>query len=414
MSQPIGRQITIFVAVVLGFGLMMGNGIDRLRHPSREPTRTWIDDVRLADPTFAEHCGPGNESPELTIVLSPEKGEWIEHAVEAFVHECHNSRIRLVELPDLEALDQIETGKVSPDLWLPSDAMFADAFAEQWALQPGRAALEPGPSLLRTPVVLLMWNDAAKELARVWEQGPAMPRFTAELLCPTVGDDQLEGWAGFDIRHVAPSRRTMGMLTLIAMTYGHLAPAGIDSNDQTDLIEQDQFEHELEQRSDELEAWLRACKADHDEFPGDGRLLVQHLVQQGPSGFDGVLAYEHLAFEALRAEPELTIIYPRFVPIANHPTLLFPTDEIAIARRFVNLLASDAMQIQALMQGLRPAVLDTALLDVPIPAKQNPFLQSLRFGALLDLDDAIDEPPRLRRDALRELTQTWSRATGRY
>jgi hypothetical protein len=77
-----------------------------LVHPNEQPSRAWIDDRSYSDPEFVARCGPEVEL-HVTIVHSPEKTEWIEHAAEAYMRRCVNTQISLIAREDLHALDEL-------------------------------------------------------------------------------------------------------------------------------------------------------------------------------------------------------------------------------------------------------------------------------------------------------------------
>ncbi|PRQ08457.1 substrate-binding domain-containing protein [Enhygromyxa salina] len=441
-ARQIERRATLkgvlqLVLIVTVFCFAMAALYQRMRFPSREPTRTWIDHLDLAEPAFTARCGPGDESPLLTVVTSPEKVDWVQHGADTFMDTCRNMRIRVVPRTDFQAIAEIEAGSLTPSLWLPSDELFADYLEDRWILE-DRPPLTRGPSLLRMPVVLLMWSDRADALEVLWPDAEASPEFVAELGCPGVArgpatssetpaprswqdwfDDEtahsrratadtIASWSTIDVRYTTPTRSSMGALVLIAMVEGYLSANNISPTDEDELA------HVLELQGDALEDWLRRCDAHGPrEFDGPPRTLAQRMFQRGPTGLDGVLIYEHLALEILaQDQPSMQIIYPQGLTVADHPSVTFAGENARSAQLFAQSLAAETMQHQAVSHNLRPSNPKIVLRDAAVPGAQNLFLRLREHGVRLEL--AGSEPgPTLQRDPLRELLEIWSDATGR-
>lgn len=436
--EPITKQVValaLTVAGFAGFGWSLWRG---LAHPNRNPARTRIDNVALASEVGVS-CGD-HEHLAIHVVHSPDKGEWLQRGAEAFMSRCPNTQVVLEPLPDLEAVARLAHDARTPTLWMPT----ADVSV---ALLPERPYLERGPSLLRSPLVVLLWSDrlaaldhlvpAAFERPDVWSRlACALPETEAEVPLaraamrpwtwwewwkhalaepprlppgePTPA--QLQQWDRVDFVHPSPTQSVTGLAALMLMAHGWLGD---------DAFEAGALEEELDAGAPRLELWLARCEAGQDEPLVSERRLAQQLHRFGTNGIDGVLVFERAALEVLGQLDEsgdradvLRVVTPATTIVADHPAVYLVSEDEpagASARRLVEFLRSPALQASAIPLGFRPG--DPSLDVRHAAVAKNPFVELRRFGVTADLD--VRSPPPLDRERLTTLLETWQDASGR-
>jgi hypothetical protein len=392
------RYALLFTLVVLAVWVAVALLVEQSRRANRGVAHPGFVDLRFASPSFTAACGPGERSPSLVVVTSPEKLAWIERGVERFVDRCPNTNVEILARGDVEVIAEIQAGALAPGLWLPSDEIFVDDLEARLDLDV--PAFERRASLLRTPLVLMMWDDRARTLSKLWPEDSRVPGLVAELGCPG-------GSEGFDVRHPTPTRDPSGALVLLAEVSGYLAARG-------DPIDGDGLARALERFEPAIVDWLRRCNAGGQrEFGDPPRTLAQRMIQRGPEGYDGVIVHEHLALEILEHEPDVRLRYPPELIVANHPAVVFVGAERPVAERLVDFLGDEAMQREAVTFGLRPGDRRITMREAA-PGANNPFLRLRSFGVALELPAHEHAPPRPRPDSLRRLLELWSDATGRF
>ncbi|MEM9459459.1 MAG: hypothetical protein AAGF11_35095 [Myxococcota bacterium] len=446
-------HLLAFFVVIVGSLWSLAEGWKRIADPHVGPTRTWVDVVMFSEPGFAERCG-SEESVVVTVVHDPQKEEWIKEGSEDYMHACPNTQVRMIMRPDLRAINEIESGQLKPTLWAPSDQLFASNLEEHWQLAHPDTPLEYGPSLLYSPLVVVLWTDRVEALEQLGLHVSQQDTLFADLLCagvervsPSMGSprsnvpiqwadwwraaftpprqrpaspslDELREWGRVEVEHMLPTRTSIGATTLILMAHDYLwslAPYSIETPSE--------FDDALHALEEQIEGWLRRCEAGQEDFRGRPRVLAQHLLLLGGTRFDGVVITENFALEMLATLDSTTtgpararVLYPRSTLINSHPTVFFPgkSTEIEAAERFVQYLMRRSSQDRAISFGFRPGDQTLSIRDAR--TKNNPFLGLRRYGVAMDLgvDVDIEQPPRPGRTSLRTLIESWSNATGRY
>jgi hypothetical protein len=429
-AQVLLVSATLTALGALGWVLWQG-----LAHPNRNPTRTRIGDVALAS-DVGKSCG---EHDQLTIrvIHSPDKSAWMQRGVEAFMRRCPNTQVELRPLDDVAAIDSLSYDAARPTLWVPSDGVAVD-------LLPPLAGLERGPSLLRSPLVVMLWSDRLEALEQLRPGGFERLDAWASLACALPPDEveepqaradmhprawaewwvqafgappreppsvptreQLEQWGNVDFLHASPSHDVAGLATLALMAYGRLGH---------DELEDDELVEAIESGHAALEPWIARCEAGGVPPELSERRLADRLHWFGPTGPDGTFVYEHSAIEVLRRQEEssegLRVVTPATTIVADHPAVyLVRAEEPAgeAARQLVEFLRGPEPQVWAIEAGFRPASPDVEIRHAR--TESNPFVELRRFGITLDLE--VREAPALDLDLLVALREGWQDATGR-
>ena len=436
-SGPL-RQVLVLVLVILLTIVMLMIGWRRMVYPSREPTRTWIDKTTYIAPGFADRCGVGDIKPSLLVVTSPEKGEWVELAAAAFMKDCGHTSIRVEHHEDLDAIRLIESGELEPDLWLPTDNMFADILEGGWVVE-RRGELGRGPSLMRMPVVLFGWADRLDALEQLWPGAENSPFFVSELMCPGIPTSaeeypklpthwdrwtgpelhappeiasSLEGWGPVRIGIGEPTDSSSGFAALLATAHGYFIRTGRTSAELG--IDTQDFEAAIEHGVD-FEDWLRDCQAQHDNVsPLESRDMARYMYTLGPDYNDAVLVYEHDILDVLLDDPRTRVMYPQAMHLADHPVVVLPGDWPESAELFQTFLLSEDMQREAFLLGFRPTRTGRTFLELATELRESPLARGISRGVKVPKRRKAAQPARLGRDAMFVLRDTWSMVTGSY
>lgn len=435
----IARRLLGLLVLLGVLGWLGYHAWQRLLYPNEQPTRARIDDPSYFKPGFIERCGAEAEL-VVTIVHSPEKTEWIEHAANTYMARCINTQILLIARDDRRAIDELIAGDLRPTAWAPSDSMFVTAL-EQHLSGP---ALERGGPLIHTPLVLVTASDREPVLDELWPELIDDPRWLMQLACagvpreswaePEPGepatwdelwteafdlrnvDAELLGWGRVDYVHTVPTRDTVGLLALALIVDGYLRDAEPRLSSLDPAV---QLEAAIDFHEPEIVSWLRRCEGAKPDFDGSLRTLTERVVRRDEPDFDGIVTYEHLALATLAqhntSEPddvEVSVLYPSTTFVSDHPIAFMVGDDGPgrAARNFVEFMTSPEIQHDAVTRGFRPGDLDTDLRVLRL--EHNPFLEHREFGVPLVLPPS--ESPQLGAYGIEELSVLWSDATGRF
>lgn len=251
---------------------------------------------------------------------------------------------------------------------------------------------------------------------------------------PIPGAEALRAWGRVKIAHAKPTRDSAGLSTLYLMAYDYVLPpaervvrsphkdeepAPADEEERyTQGILAHRLETALEQKKSALRTWLRRCEAGLDATPKTSLALTTAMFNTGPSLYDSVITYEHLALPYLdrvdshaAAMRKLVIVYPEPTLIARHPAVLFsatPQQQEA-AQRWLQFLLSKQIQEKAIEAGFRPVNPDVTIRGYNV--EQNRFLRLRRYGVMVE--PRLVEAPRTDGGLLQELIALWGEVTGR-
>lgn len=448
--RAIGRELVPLAATLAFMGGLSWVLWERMTEPNLRPGHTRIGNVVMASASFEERCGAA-ELALVDVIHGEDGASWIEEGTAIFMEDCPNVQVRSYEMSDAEAMAAIESGTLVPALWVPSSSMLADHLEERWGSE--RPAIERGGSLLRSPLVLLLWEDRARALDVLAPELADDPSVWARLACagvpprrvgPVVDDEPaqprtwiewwsgafpsprqmpeqpapstLERWGEVRVEHAMPSRSSDGTLVLLLLAHSY---AAAELGEEA-LADVEALEDALDARQEALEDWLRRCEGDRHELVETAEALTERMFQLDAQGHDGVVTTERLALEVLarigRHEEGLSrarVVYPRSTIVQDHPAVWFAVDDESAregAERLVAYLQGPRMQRSAIRLGFRPGDSSVSIHDDGL--RPNPFLELRRFGARLGLD--LHELPPVSRERLRRLVDAWRSATGRH
>ena len=333
--------------------------------------RVWLRFAWLAAILYGVYFAFSREPPPtraianataITMLASSEKQEWLNVAREEFQRSNPEVSIQLSFMGSGEGAEAILEGRVSPQVWSPSDALILDLVRLQWA-EKHRGELfevagEDAPkAMLITPLVILAWAERAEVLARsypAFREGASLSWSALhEVLTARRGWQDLGGrpeWGRFRFGHTDPLTSNSGLQTLYLMTLEYfrnpaqLAPKVLDQP--------------------EYLAWMRSFEAAVPELPRSTDQLMQDFLRYGPSRYDFVAAYENLAIvelsHAQRRFGELRIYYPPLTAWSDHPVVILRPETIApemleAVRSWLRFLLSKRIQELGISYGFRPA-----------------------------------------------------------
>lgn len=419
---------------------------------------------------------------EIEMVYSDDMRAWIDDAATDFLHRCPNLQVKVAPLPDLAAADQLAAGQLHPVVWTPSDDMAVRYLDHKWRQrgQAPPFDLHASVSLAESPLVILLWQDRDRLLQALFssEHNPEgewtralcalVPRapdnqgvpvedmvpgtwhdwYAPLVAAPATGQpdghgparsplgdqplpslDEVATWGRVKFAHARPTHDSAGSTALYLMAYDYILPPAARHAIAHARREQGgsgavaaallaEFEQTLPEKMPELGAWLRRCEAGLDATPATTSDLTTSLVDMGPSLYDGVVTYEHLALPVLAqidAHPDalrkLVVHYPTPTLIARHPMVMFhasPAQTVA-AQRWLKFLLSEPMQQKAIEAGFRPVNPGVTIRGYNVDS--NLFLRLRRYGVYLQ--PRLTEAPRPDANQLRELINLWGESTGR-
>lgn len=445
-TQQAARDVFGFVLAVATLVALFYSGWKLIFSPNQYPLAHPMGETDMVEASFPERCGEARPRPfVIRVVYGPDLAEWIEPAATRYMHDCPNSQIKLQAMKDIDAVRAIAAGEIEPTLWIPRDRSMLTLLEARWT-RDAALAVDDGPALVRTPMVMLMWKDRLDALDAALPAGlrgkggwsgsvcagiPTEPRG----LHPDPGEGKLErdamvpiswaelrheprlaGWGRVRVDHASPSDSSVGLLglTLVARDYAQSRGHSLEDLEDFDRLGAD------------FQRWLERCEAGLPQPKATGRLLTETMFNlgdpgQSSNGSDGVISTEQLAFSVLTridaheaGVEAVRIVYPDDTAQLDHPALFLALgehDEGAVAQRFVDVLLGEEQQARALELGFRPANPEVSLRSYD--AGPNPFLRLRRHGVELELDIAETLGEVIEDEVLAVVMARWQDATGR-
>ncbi|HMO57481.1 MAG TPA: substrate-binding domain-containing protein, partial [Roseiflexaceae bacterium] len=194
-----------------------------------------------------------------------------------------------------------------PTVVSPASRVWLDLLSAEWAARNRNArpivadGTDAPQSLAYSPLVALIWSERAAVLlpdgsANMWRNLHAA-------IADPAGWQARGGraeWGFVKLGHTSPLSSNSGTQALLLMAYGYYGTtSGLGPAQLTDPA---------------FRQWLATIERAVLGFDENTGTLITNMVQYGPSRYDMVLVYEHLAIEYLEAARnrwgDLTLIYP--------------------------------------------------------------------------------------------------------
>ena len=337
-TNYVGRRLALLI-LIAGAGVAVWRFTGGKLPALPRAAQTVTPPAPVAAPLAPQRVGDLPEG-EISLLTSPSKAPALQRAVELFQSVYPGSRVDVRTLESRDGLQAILNGAERPDLYSPSEAGMVTSLNAAWKARQGRALVNTAStaddaSVAETPLVFL--TTAAK----------------ADALRPLLSAD-----APWDaIRKAVASRQGMRCSFANPLTSGSgLAALGMIGADAARAHRPlDGFLREL----------LPGLVYDDAARSGSSQLLeayVGELVSQsGVSERDFIVTYENSALKAVAQHPELnlTVVYPRSVPVTLHRVCVLSRPDNAgpkraLAEGFVRFLKTPAAQALFQDEGLHP------------------------------------------------------------
>lgn len=370
--------------LLLGYFFKVGGNFAKT-----EPEPPLLMDARVGSDAQLRLCGPSSPSGRavpIQMVYSEDKRPWIEFVAARFSQRCPNIQLKLIAMEDLAASTAILAGELSPTLWAPTDELALGLFQYR-AAEAGKATawhIEEKRELVRSPQVLLIWQDRLRVLSRVLRELPrdegdwvrslcaGIPRepvvsgmrpeqmvpgtwldLYSPLLAPTIDStspkrpghargvwpirselpslaEDVASWGQVKIVHAIPTRFLGGLSSLYLLSYDYvlkpsernaLAQSAIQPQALTSRLAQ-AYTSGFVDKKDALRRWLHRCEAGLDTEMRSVDALTESLFSAGPARYDAIVTYEHLTMPFLDKLDAAAGSLKKLVMVYPTPTLV--------------------------------------------------------------------------------------------
>jgi Ca-activated chloride channel family protein len=357
------------VAAALVVGGFVAYGVMKSRQASPAPGH---------DPS-PNATSPAPQAPgaiEISVASSNTKQEWLHAAVQAF-NEASKSRAELQhkgqpifvkvlqETVDGKSADYRSgtmvkdtlSGTIKPTVLSPGEESWLERFKGDWKLRYGSAVTDlDAPVVVRTPLVIAMWESRAKVLGCLPNPGPTCTWARIRALAQNADGWKSLGhpeWRRFTLGYGYFGESNSGTLAVVAMCMaGANKRAGLTAADVGPDTGCGKFVAGVDQ------AKFHSGKSD--------LWLLEKLVDGGPEYLDAVVTYESNVIATNRSQGSrlrepLVAVYPQDgTVVVGHPYAVLDkapwvsADQAAAAGVFGRFLLSNEQQQAVLGSGLRP------------------------------------------------------------
>lgn len=285
---------------------------------------------------------------EVLIHYGSEKASWMEEEIARFnASPTTTPSGRFIKVTGQamgsgEAAQAIALGRARPHVFVPASSAYVALLERTWHRS------EPPVSLVRSPLVVAMWQPMAKALG--WpERAIGWHDFVDVNADP-------DGWAArghpewgrFKLGHTHPRHASSGLLALTALAYagadkrGGLTPADLDAP--------------------ATRAFMTEVEESVVHYGRSTGFFAEQLLAHGPTYLSAAVLYENLVIESRARAPAVPIVavYPAEGTLwADHPYIILDApwvgaEERAGARAFLAFLEAAPAQARARTLGFRP------------------------------------------------------------
>ncbi|MGB8214379.1 MAG: substrate-binding domain-containing protein [Anaerolineales bacterium] len=342
----------------------------------------------MAYAPFRELILPPPQPVTVSLIYSTEKDAWLQDMVQKYVTthpmvDGHPVQIKLEAMGSWEINAAILDGSRKPDLISPASSMQIAALVDSSTSQFGHSLVTPSDqancrSVLKTPLVIVAWQERANALWGNTQPGPQMWRNLHDALVDPKGWATYghPDWGYIKFGHTNVLTSNSGFMTIVLMTYGYFdKTSGLTANDIL--------------TNSDYQTWFLQTEGSISQFETSTGPLMQKMISFGPSTYDMVAVYEANAIEqadnAVGRYGALRVYYPPATLWSDHPFCLLNADwvsdnQASAARSFLAYLTSKPAQEAALQYGFRPV-------DPTISLNQanSPFVRYAQDGFITDL-----------------------------
>lgn len=345
----------------------------------------------------------------LDFLYTTEKERWLKGALEEFAKARPDIYVKARGVGTIESIRLITEGKESPVAWSPADEVAINLLDTEWSLQKGAPIVDraedvaPQP-LVITPLVVIVWEERAKALAKAGTGDTADWSVIHRLATDPkgwLGVGASAEWGFVKLGHTAPNTSNSGLQTLILMAYGfHGKASGLT---QADILDE------------KFQRWLKEIETAVGKFGNSSGTYMRDMVLFGPSKYDLIWNYESVAISEMAAAQgrwgNLSVYYPKPTLWSNHPFVVLKGANVTPEQREAakvlrDFLLSVPVQQRALDAGFRPANPDVKVLTAD---PNNPWNRLKPFGIRVDIPPTAEPPSG---EVTRLLLETWRRVMG--
>jgi Ca-activated chloride channel homolog len=301
---------------------------------------------------------PAENAVRISFAYSPEKEKLLKPLIERFNSENEQAFVEGEVVSSGEAESKIADGRLEPVVWSPASSLWGRLlnFDADRPLAP-----EENPSIVRTPLVIAMWEQFARALG--WPQreiGFARILELARSGAP-IGPPE---FGRFKLVHTNPDFSTSGLSAVVAEYYAA-------TGKKEGLTEQDVT-------TSRARAVVRDIERSIVHYGDTTLFIAEQMKREGP-GYASAVAMEEvtlLDFNRTRgSQQKLVAIYPpEGTFYSDNPYIVLDAPwvdarEREAARAFGDFLAEEIDPELAAQSGFRPADLDAE--PVPPVSEEN-------------------------------------------
>jgi Ca-activated chloride channel family protein len=328
----------------------------------------WLTPVALAVAAlFAVEARPADPDPEpleVRFIYGSEKKEWLNKVTEEY-HKSNPTvegrpvRIKLEPMGSGETIDALlpedpDTPPTEAHLISPASRAYLDIGNARSMKKQGRPLCgRPLQKLVRSPVVIAMWEQMAKKLG--WPGTPIGWHDIYDLAktpnaWPARG---LMQYKDFYFGHTNPESSNSGLIALLAQVY---AATGKKEAVTVDDV-----------RKRETGEFLKAIQHSVIHYGDSTGFFSETLFYGGPSMLSAAVLYENLVVESYiqekyrsRMKDKVVAIYPKEGTfMSDHPVAIVERDWVTplhrkAAEEYVKFLMQEEQQRKAVKLGFRP------------------------------------------------------------
>ena len=286
----------------------------------------------------------------LPFAYSPEKEKLLEPLIRDFNREDGEAFVEGEIVASGEAESKIADGRLEPVIWSPASSLWGRLlnFDADRPLAP-----DDNPSIVRTPLVIAMWEPFAKALG--WPREPIGFEQVISLARSNQGFAEFghPEFGRFKLVHTNPDFSTSGLSAVVAEYYAA-------TGKKEGLTEADV-------RSSQARRIVRDIERSIVHY-GDTTLFIADQMRANGPGYASAVAMEEvtlLDFNKRRgSQPKLVALYPpEGTFYSDNPFIVLNAPWVSAAQRegaqrFAEFLAREISPEVAARSGFRPADLD--------------------------------------------------------
>jgi hypothetical protein len=352
----------------------------------------------------------------ISVLYSTEKEAWLTEAVAGFETtrpkvNGHPVKVQLEKKGSREIVLSVLDGSRKPDIVSPASTLQIAILQDQSTTAFGAPVVSMANqqtcrSVVKTPLVLVAWDERAKALWGSSGPGSDLWRNLQSALVSPAGWSAYghADWGYIKFGQTDPLKSNSGFMTILLLTYDYYGKtSGLTAQDITS--------------NQDYQAWFLGFEHSISQFEQSTGPLMDKMIAYGPSTYDIVSVYEATAIEqsdnAVGRYGTLHVYYPPVSVWSDHPFCVLNADWVTpekaeASQLFINYLLNPEVQQEALMKyGFRP-VDSSIILDQP----GSPFQKYSINGFTCDLSalPTIELPPG---NVLNILLDFWSRNVAR-